>query len=360
MNDDTLKEPVKTVEDEIAELMAEQESDDEENEDIKPVPDNDIAEVDDGDATDEAGDTEEDVGGDDDVEGTESADSDETVDDDGEDGDLAATASEEEEDTEKLEAPHHWSEPDKEAFNEQPPGAQEYILKRHKEMEGHFTRKNQEMSDTQRQYDAMRDALAPYEQEFARSGLDNAGAVRQLAHWHSALKTGGKPAVLELARMYGVDLSEPDADDNIDPALRQTQAQLTEMNTRLARQEAEAQQREQNQLLATIQAFETQTDDRGQLLHPHFKELQDTITGLYQAGESLKPASLEDAYNKALLLNPTLTAKKPKVEIVPKVNPAEKVKQAKKAATGVRSSGAVGKKERSKMTLEEEIASNMQ
>jgi len=158
--------------------------------------------------------------------------------------------------------------------------------------------------------------------------------------------------------MYGADLNAQEPDENIDPVLRQTQAQLNVVNQRLARQEQAAQQTQQNELYAKIQAFETQTDDKGQLLHPHFKALEETITGLFEAPDSIRPQSLDEAYNKALLLHPGLSAPRPSPEVVPKVNPAEKVKQAKRAATGVRSSGAVGKKERSKMTLEEEIASN--
>jgi hypothetical protein len=349
MKDTQKDEPVsKSLDDEIADLVDEAEGSDDENTENESEPEE--TEADEPEPEPDAEPEPDEV--------DEEAEEGEEPDEDGEgdaDPDLVAS---DEADEDKLEPPHHWSEVDKETFNKQTRGAQEYILKRHKEMEGHFTRKNQEMSDIQRQYDAIRDALRPYEQEFASKGLDHAGAVRQLAHWDHAIKTGGKPAILQLAQAYGVDLSE-DSDEPVDPVLRQTQNQLSEIKRQIARQNEEAQQRERQEIFQKIQAFETQTDDKGQLLHPHFKELEETITALYNAGEALGPPSLEDAYNKALLLNPALAAKQPKAEIVPKINPADKVKQAKKAATGVRSSGAVGKKERSKMTLEEEIASNM-
>jgi oligoendopeptidase F len=221
-------------------------------------------------------------------------------------------------------------------------------------MEGHFTRKNQEMADIKRQFDAVRDALTPYEQEFAQSGLDYAGAVRQLASWHNALKSGGKAAVLQLASSYGIDL---DADDEyVDPAMRQTQAQLAEIKAQLARNTAEAQQARRAELAAEIKNFQTATDSEGKILHPHFDALETDIAQLFEAGMC---SSLEEGYKKALRLRDDLAAPKPRTA-VKGIDPAEKVKQAKRAATGVKSSGAVGKKDRGKMTLEEEIASHFQ
>ena len=248
---------------------------------------------------------------------------------------------------ESLTAPEHWSAADRETFEEIPRQAQEFILKRHKEMEGDYTRKSQEIADTKRQYDAVRDALAPYEQEFASAGLDHAGAVRKLASVHQGLKTDGKATILALAQTYGIDLSEEDPD--MDPATRQVQSQLTATEQRLARIEQEAQQTNQQAILDAIQKFENEKDTSGKLAHPHFRELQDDITRLLTGGIA---SGLEDGYRKALALRPDLIPKKE----IPKVSRAEKVKQAKKAATGIKSSGAVGKPERA-LTLEEEIAS---
>jgi len=351
MTDTAKEQPVESVEDLVSSAIdAAEEVEDETVDETAEAEEPEISEPEavEEESTEDSGDSDDEPPG----------DSDEP---DGDDGDAIAAESDDEPEAEleaELEAPYHWPEADKETFAQQPREAQEYILRRSGEMEKHFTQKNQETSDIRRQYDSIRDSLAPYEQEFAKSGLDNAGAVRQLAHWHSSLKTDPNRAILELANMYGADLNAQEPDENIDPVLRQTQAQLNVVNQRLARQEQAAQQTQQNELYAKIQAFETQTDDKGQLLHPHFKALEETITGLFEAPDSIRPQSLDEAYNKALLLHPGLSAPRPSPEVVPKVNPAEKVKQAKKAATGVRSSGAVGKKERSKMTLEEEIASN--
>ena len=107
-----------------------------------------------------------------------------------------------------------------------------------------------------------------------------------------------------------------------------------------------------------IHSFETETDSEGNLAHPHFKEVQNELTMLFNHNPDY-PGGLPAAYEKALLLRPDLTSTpKPSPSSDKKKDQAKKVAKAKKAATGVKSSGAVSKKRRESMTLEEEIASH--
>lgn len=354
------EEPV-TVEEEIASLMAAAEEQEQDDVDAgSEETDETGQEANTGDSDEDSADgegeesSEIDNGGEDaDGESGESGDTENGGDDgEGESPDSQTNLSGDE----KLEAPEHWSAADKESFNEQPKGAQEFILKRHKEIEGDYTRKRQQESSKVRIAEAVTDALSPHQQEFAAAGLDEAGAVRQLASWHTALKTSPREAIQQLAATYGVDLSEPDLDDETtDPALRSIQQELGSIKEGLTRNEQLAQQREQQELVATIQTFENAKDGEGKLMHPHFKELHDDITLLFEMG---KVKSLEEGYEQALRLRPDLAVQKPVEKAKPKVDPVEKVKQAKRAATGVKSSGAVGKRDRGKMSLEEEIASH--
>ena len=126
---------------------------------------------------------------------------------DGEDGDEDNLADSEGEGADKLTAPEHWAAQDRELFNGQTREAKEWLLERHKSMEGDYTRKSQDIASDQRQFTAIKEALAPIEQDFASSGLDQAGAVRKLAAVHQALKTDGRSAIFNLAQTYGIDLS---------------------------------------------------------------------------------------------------------------------------------------------------------
>ena len=352
---DTLKEPVETdesIEDAISLAIdgAEEIADEDLEQSKEPE---DTKEPEEAESDDSVGADQDEAG-----EDTERASADE---DEGADTDQVAAADEDADDaiespSDKLTAPEHWSAVDKEKFNNVPVEAQEFVLERHKAMEGDYTRKSQDNASIIRQYESIQDALAPFESEFSRAGLDNAGAVRQLAHWHTALKTSPQEAIQELARTYGVDLQQPEIEDDFtDPAMRNIQTQLNSLQGNLTRQEQAAQQREHKNLLASIQTFEAETDATGSLLHPHFKTLEDDITRLFQARIA---TDLEDGYTKALAMRPDLAAAVKPASITPKVDEAKAVSKAKKAATGIKSSGAVGKRERGELTLQEEIASH--
>ena len=272
-----------------------------------------------------------------------------------EDGDGIVEDAEQDDGTggDKLEAPEHWAADDREVFIKQTKESQEWLLKRHREMEGAMTRKSQEFAAAKRQSDAVDDALSPYRQEFAAAGLDSAGAVRQLAHWHDSLKTGGKAAILQLASMYDIDLAEED--EYVDPHLASIKQELSSLKQMTAQQQQAAQREQQNQLERVIDGFVTETDETGTLKHPHFNVLHEDIIKMFNAGMA---KDLPDAYNKALALRPDLTPTKPVVNPVTKEDQALKVKKAKKAATGIKSSGAT-KVKRAELTLEEEIAAQM-
>lgn len=351
MTKDTDEDQPVTVEEEIASLMAAAEEEDQDDEtSTEEAVQDDPGETEElseeVEEKDEAGEVDDPEEGDDDKGQTEDADNPTEEDEQSDSDDIP------------LDPPEHWSAADKEAFTEQPKGAQEWMLKRHKEIEGDYTRKRQQESSQVRIAEAVTDALSQHKQEFAAAGLDEAGAVRQLASWHTALKTSPRETIHRLAATYGVDLSKPDLDDETtDPTLRAIQQELGSIKEGLTRNEQLAQQQEQSQLLSTIQNFEEAKDGGGKLLHPHFKELHDDITLLFELG---KVRSLEEGYAKALAMRPELNVKTTEEKPKPKIDPAEKVKQAKRAATGVKSSGGVGKRDRGKMSLEDEIASHFQ
>jgi hypothetical protein len=357
---DTPKEPVESLEDSISLAIdgaeaIEDEITEEQPVDVEAEPAQELADADTLESEpatespeDSEGDNEE--RDDEQLAGTEA-----TEDDDTPEVDMADSEGEEALPVAELEAPQHWNAADRELFSSQPAEAQEFLLKRHKEMEGDYTRKSQDAADTKRQYDSIRDALSPYEQEFASAGLDHAGAVRKLASVHQALKTNGKEAIMNLAQTYGIDLSEPDIDDTTDPALRNIQQKMNQIESGLSRQEAVAQQSQADALLSTIQQFETAKDADGTILHPHFLDLKDDITGLFNAGLA---KDLDEGYRKALALRPELVPVVKAAKVVSKVNQADRVKKAKKAATGIRSSGAVGKRNSGEISLHDEIAAN--
>jgi len=350
-NADTQDEPV-SIEEQIASVIDAQEQEDEETgkgESDSPTDEDESEE-------DEPENPDPDEGGDDEQPTPDEGEDDRPEEDEGE---VDEEVGEEDldggdQETDKLEPPEHWSASDKEAFNEQPTGAQEWMLKRHKEIEGDYTRKRQQESSQVRLAENVTDALSPFREEFSRAGLDEAGAVRQLASWHTALKNNPKQAIQELATTYGVDLSA-DIDDTTDPAMQPVLQEIGALKQHLSRQEQAAQQRELERISGVIQSFKSEKDESGNLLYPHFDKVEQDIAKLMESG-IVERGNLTEGYKQAVRLR-GLEAPAPKPKPAPpKEDQAEKVKRAKRAATGVKSSGAVGKKDHSKMTLEEQIA----
>ena len=57
---------------------------------------------------------------------------------------------------EPLEAPQHWAEADKEVFNTLPRESQDFLLRRHKEMEGDYTRGKQSLAEEARAIEGLK------------------------------------------------------------------------------------------------------------------------------------------------------------------------------------------------------------
>ena len=268
-----------------------------------------------------------------------------------------AAESEEDESEAKIEAPEHWAAADREIFEKQSPESQQWLLDRHKAMEGDYTRKNQELSTIRRRSEAVDDALDPYREEFSQAGLDDAGAIRQLASWHASLRSNPKEAIQKLATMYGADLTQTEeVDEFADPAIAAVQKELQEMKQMQSRNEQQAQQTQQEKLRTQIQDFEEAKDESGSLKHPHFQAVYEDMTTLIKNGLA---KGLDDAYTKATAWHPELKqaqVETPKAEQSPaKPDRAAKVKKAKKAASGVKSSGASSGKSND-ISLRDEIA----
>jgi len=356
-NADTQDEPV-SIEEQIASVIDAQEQEDEDKHEDEGAPE---PEAPDGEVSGDGEDNEgynpnDELPEDESEKASGESDGEELSDDSGGSGGESEEEHSEEMggDEPKIEPPEHWSASDKEAFNEQPTGAQEWMLKRHKELEGDYTRKRQQESSQVRLAENVTDALSPFREEFSRAGLDEAGAVRQLASWHTALKNNPKQAIQELATTYGVDLSA-DIDDTTDPAMQPVLQEIGALKQHLSRQEQAAQQRELERISGVIQSFKSEKDESGNLLYPHFDKVEQDIAKLMESG-IVERGNLTEGYKQAVRLR-GLEAPAPKPKPAPpKEDQAEKVKRAKRAATGVKSSGAVGKKDHSKMTLEEQIA----
>lgn len=212
-------------------------------------------------------------------------------------------------------------------------------------MEGDYTRKTQEIAEARRQYEnqlqyaeQVNHIWSPLVQTY---GQDPLSVQRQAAEYIQWYKRDPQGFVNAFAKQAGIELPQHD-DDMTDPALRQlrdqigqlTQSQLQQQQMQQrawqylqAQNQQAAQQAQQEQLRqevsSEIESFTNAKDQSGKPLHPHFarEEVREHMSALMS--QYPHKYGLQEAYEIAVRALPQVS------------NPADKVRQARLAASGV-------------------------
>jgi len=205
-----------------------------------------------------------------------------------------------------LEAPKNWSEEVRSKFKDLPRDAQEYMLKRDKEMTADYTRKTQEVAEQRKSFESLDKVIAPMRQQISASGISEAEYISRLLNADLALRNNPKMAIKQLAQGYGIDLSSYDSDSveyetdsQITQLKQQNQAILAELNQFKQQNLQSARQQTENQ----INTFANTKDEKGNLKYPHFDKVRTKMGNLIDANEA---KGLEDAYAKAVRLDDEL------------------------------------------------------
>ena len=205
-----------------------------------------------------------------------------------------------------LEAPKNWSEEVRGTFKDLPRDAQEYMLKRDKEMTADYTRKTQEVAEQRKSYESLDKVIAPMRQQINASGIGEAEYISRLLNADIALRNNPKMALKQLAQGYGIDLSSieetgdwNDSDPQITQLQQQNQAILAELNQFKQQNLQSARHQTETQ----INNFAQSKDDKGNLKYPHFEQLRVKMGNLIDAGEA---KGLEEAYAKSVRLDDNL------------------------------------------------------
>lgn len=210
-----------------------------------------------------------------------------------------------------LEAPSMWGKPFKDAFSklastpEQRESAEAW-LNHWKEQQGYTTKKEQEFSDLRKQFDPIRETLQPYEQYWQRQGMDTRQGLSQLLGWGQALASNPQQTLLELAKLYQVNLAEATAaQPYVDPEYRKLEQQYQQLQQQLQQVQQYPQQQQRTQMLEQLKAFESAQDEQGNPKHPYYGRVIEQMVGLARGGLA---NGVEDAYAKAIALNPDIQA----------------------------------------------------
>lgn len=258
---------------------------------------------------------------------------------------------------EKLTAPEHWSQAHKDTFSKLDTEGQEFLLSRHKDMEADYTRKTQEVAEVKRFKDNFEQMYGPYRNHFATQGLDEQGAIRSLLGWYSSIQQDPKRAISALAQQYGVTNEQPAEEGFTDPAIKALQDKLSDIEARNIQNQRAQQEASVKSVQDQITAFSSETNTDGSLKYPHFEKVKADMGIAIQANPSL---TLDAAYIKAVRLDDALFSEEQnktqaQKEIEKKGKAKQKIAQAKKAASGIKSGSASVKKDKPN-TLEDDLA----
>ena len=228
--------------------------------------------------------------------------------------------------------PEHWSAEDKATFAKLPPEGQQFLLKRHGDMEAEFTRKSQASAGAVQ----FTQALAPVFQDpqIARSlqqaGVHPVQAIHEWANWHrlgtSERQEDKFHLLVDLTQRMGLDparifsalnksppnpmgLSEEDLKD---PAVKFIADHLGRSESKLQALEGQIQQREQREQAARaewglknarsgIDGFADEKSKDGRPLRPHFDAVLPLLIDMFKANPD---RNLAEAYETACWAHP--------------------------------------------------------
>lgn len=260
-------------------------------------------------------------------------------------------------DVQPVSPPDRWSAEDKAAFSLLPREAQELVLKREKDVEGHLTKKSQEIAEQRKIYDGLESILAPRRQVWAMSGVTQELALSRLFELSDFASTDPRGFVKWFASQHGIDLGESTAaedNENVDPTLARIieKVDALDRTTNGWRQAQEAQQTAY--LQSQIDAFKADPKN------PHFEDVRLDMMALMLGGRA---KGLEDAYEMACYANPLIRSKileeqKKQEEVARLTQAKEAAAKAKKSAGTQISSRAPVRNAANEGTIEDILARN--
>jgi hypothetical protein len=288
---------------------------------------------------------------------------------------------------EGLEAPTNWAAKDKELFKAQSPEAQRFLLDRVKSMEGDYTKKTEAIAALKREYEPIDKLFEPYRDAMKQRGFTPRSLIEAWANVErklaenpveviKGLVAGYRVNPAQLANVLGISPAAEGEAPTVAPTVQLPPELIAELNslrqtvTGLTQTQQQAQQAARNaseaRVQSDIEAFKSAKDDKGNLVHPHFDEIEQDMTALALVARQMgQPVpSLKDLYERAANANPSTreklrTAERQQAEEQRKVEARAKAAAAKKAASSVTGAPGPGQapdiRMRAEKTLREQL-----
>ncbi len=308
-------------------------------------------------------------------------------------------------------APAHWSQADKDKFKAQPPEVQSFILDRFKSMEADYTRKTQAVAHLQKEYGPVNDMFAPHMDAMRSKGFTPRSLIEAWANVEMKLAGGTDSAVdvikglvggynipvAKIAAALGISAAQatqqtqqpgqsqppptavqdgqvvalPPAVEAELRALREQVGNFGQKFQTIEQREAAARQAQEiaqaNAVQSQVDQFKSAQDDKGNLLHPHFADVEDLMTSMAQGYVASKQPvpELKDLYEMAVYANPTvrqkvLTAQKQQEETARTEAAKAKAAAARRAGSSVTGAPGAGQAPQGKQNTEASIRDSLE
>lgn len=198
-----------------------------------------------------------------------------------------------EESKDALQPLERWSDEFKTTFSTLDRRAQQFLLDRHSELEGDYTKKTQEIGDTRRRYEKLDEVLKPYDEIAKRQGADLAPHIAQALQLYMQVQRDPLSVVknyVQANRLTPQQLGLVGADPNEDPAIGSLRSQLEQTQRELANLRQGQVQQADAQTTEKVLAFQNAKDQSGAPKYPHFDKLRVLMAPLVEQGKSLEEA----------------------------------------------------------------------
>ena len=253
-------------------------------------------------------------------------------------------------------APTSWAADKRALLDKADPALREYIALREKQQIEGVAKLKTEYEGKLGTLAPIAEALRPVEARLKVNNIHPAQYVSQLAAADEALRTDPHRAIVEVARMYGIDLGQLQTGGNqgqqayVDPNQAALQQRLGQLEGYLQQQQRIQHEQETAQLNARIEAFKNDPKNA------HFEAVKPYMAKLIQAGMA---TDLPDAYEQAVKLHPEVYAKvtqdqRAQEEATRKQEAERRATEAKRAASvNVATKGTIGASPSTPKSLED-------
>lgn len=236
-------------------------------------------------------------------------------------GEEPETTEEEEEDAGEIgqEVPVSVPKALREKFLSMPEELQELYRKRDDDIEGGIKK----YAESAKYGDDLKKVIEPFRQAIQAAGAkDDQTVVHNMLSLDSQLRYGTEQqktlALQNLAKYYGVEMAssngsnqdESEDDDYTDPEIKALKAKIAELESAQKQSAQSVEEQRAMDAQQQILAFENEKDAKGNLKHPHFEKVKESMGKLITAGLA---DDLPSAYKKAVSLDPDISEKVNKI-----------------------------------------------